>query len=167
MDGYLALRWSARHWLSSFEWKDQSYCAAQCSMRWKWLPANYSSWIFDQRLRSFEPITGLYRSILFQWMATGPGNLSRNPTSKSVGKSVKKSDIGASVKWNLRDTVKRGRHWLTKERQSFVDWCNRLTAYIKSANFVKSRAGIASMMSGNASFALILLHYNFILHTLC
>ena len=70
------------------------------------------------------------------------GNLSsksveKSDGSKSVGKSVKKPDIGASVKWNLRDTVKRGRHWLTKERQSFVDWCNRLTAYIKSANFVK------------------------------
>ena len=121
--------WEEYHWLSSFEWKamDQSYCSTvHSSMRWKWLGANYSSWIFDEA----QPITGLYRSILLQCMAIVGCRKSvieicleirrRNPL-ENVSRNVISVPL---VRWNRRDTIKRD--WLTKEAGpiSFNCQCN-------------------------------------------
>ena len=91
----------------------------QCSMRWKWLPANYSSWIFvrstdDHRSLQVNPPRPMYgnhrpQEICREIRHRNPSeNLSRNLISVPLS-----SEIG-EIDWLKRTAISR----------VLVNWCN-------------------------------------------
>ena len=91
----------------------------QCSMRWKWLPANYSSWIFvrstdDHRSLQVNPPRPMYgnhrpQEICREIRHRNPSeNLSRNLISVPLS-----SEIG-EIDWLKRTAIS----WV------LVNWCN-------------------------------------------
>ena len=158
--------WNEYHRLSSFEWKavDQNYCTKQhSSLRWKMPPANYSSWIFG--FEAPQPITALYRSIFHGnvWLPRAQEirhrNLSRFPTLKSIGKCVKKSDIGSSV----TGEIGTWRDWLNKERG---DNCLKFQFPVKSSNVWRRLSSLQNFpkkgSKGLAFFLVVWQIYTFI-----